>query len=178
MPRCGVIWSCSEKRFHKFFLVEHLEVIDAFTEADIFYRDFELVGDTYHHAAFGCAVELCNGKLVDVGGSHELACLFKGILPGGAVEHQEDFVRGIGYHFLHDVAYFRQLVHQSLLVMQTSGRVDNHNVDVVGFGRLERVECHCGGVAAEFLLYDRHACPFAPYVELFHGCGTECFRQP
>ncbi len=58
--------------------------------------------------------------------------------------------------------------------MQTSGRVDNHNVDIVGFGRLERVECHCGGVAAEFLLYDRHACPFAPYVELFHGCGTEC----
>ena len=52
------LWGLSEKAVHEFFAVEYLQLVDSFSHADVAYRDFELVADADHHAAFGRAVEL------------------------------------------------------------------------------------------------------------------------
>lgn len=48
--------SLIKQRVHKFRFIEDLQLVFALADADIFHRDFELVGDAQHHAAFCRAI--------------------------------------------------------------------------------------------------------------------------
>ena len=85
-------------------------------------------------------------------------------------------MRGAGHDLLHRALDFRELVHQALLVVKASGRVDNHDVHVAGHGGRQRVVGHGGGVGAEFLLDYGHIGTPAPFVKLLDGGGAECVR--
>lgn len=85
-----------EERFHKFFWSENLKIVNAFTDSNIFHRNFELIADSDHHTAFGSAVELGYGESVNLCGCHKLACLLKSILSGGAVKHEKDLLGASG----------------------------------------------------------------------------------
>ncbi len=62
--------------------------------------------------------------------------------------------------------------------METAGGVDDHNIHVVGLGRLQGVERHGCRVGPEPLFHHRHSGPFSPDVELLDGGGAECVGGP
>src|SRR5690625_6791888 len=48
----------SEKGAHKFCPVKNLQVLDLFTQPDIFHGDIQFVGDADHDTAFSSAIQL------------------------------------------------------------------------------------------------------------------------
>ena len=106
----------------------------------------------------------CLGKLLG---------LLKGILPRRAIQHKHHLMRSIGDHLGHHVANLGQLVHQTHLVVQTAGRVDQHHIGSVGHGRLQRIEGYRGGVTTHLLADHRRPGPLGPDGQLIDGCGAE-----
>ena len=86
-------------------------------------------------------------------------------------------MRRAGNHFAHDVADFRQLVHQAHLVVQASGGVDQHHVGSVGLGRGERVESHRCGVGTHLLTDHRRPGAVGPHLQLVDGRRAERVRR-
>src|SRR5690606_32622998 len=117
-----------------------------FAHADVFDRDFELVGYADDHAALGGTVEFGKGECIDIGCLGELFALFDGVLAGGGIEHQQDFVGRTRHDLLHDLFDLGQLVHQRHLIMQPTGGVDDGHIVAVGHGRLDRIVRYRGGV--------------------------------
>ena len=104
----------------------------------------------------------------------KLLGLLKGVLSSRAVKHQHHFVRSLGQHLLHHILDFFQLVHQTHLVVQAAGRVNQHHIGTVGLRALQGVKCHRCRVAAHLLLDDGHAHTLTPDAQLLDCSGTEC----
>ena len=112
-----------EKRAHEFAAVEDLEVIYLLAHSDELDRNLELVADADDHAALCGAVKLCDGQCADRGCLCELPGLDEAVLACGAVDDEQDLVRGVRNHLRHHVLYLRQLVHQVHLVVKTAAHV-------------------------------------------------------
>ena len=126
-------------------------MVDTFAQTDIFDRNLELIGNTQHDTTLGCSIQLCDSQCVYFGCFGKLLGLFKGVLSGGCVQNQQNFVWRIGYNLLHHILDLAQFVHQSHFVVQTSGGVDQYYVSIVGYGRFQSVEHHRGGICAHLL---------------------------
>src|SRR5690606_1386139 len=94
----------AEQRLHKGHLIEYLQIVDLFADANVFYRDLEFIRDTDNDAAFGSAVQLGDGQRRDVRSLGELAGLHDGVLTRAPVEYEQHLVGCLGYHLLHDTA--------------------------------------------------------------------------
>ena len=162
-----------KQRFHEAPAVEELQVVDLFADADVFDRQVQFAGDREHDTAFGGAVELGHDEAGDVDELRELAGLLHGVLAGGAVEHEQDFVRRFGYLLLRDAHDLGQLLHQVALVVQPPRRIDQHHVGAFGDRRADRVEHHRGGIGTLPLADDWHSGAVGPDFELLVGGGAE-----
>ena len=80
---------------------------------------------------------------------------------------------GVGDEFLHDLADFGELVHETHLVVETTGGVDDDDVGILGQRALEGVVGHRGGVGPHALLHDGHLDAVGPKHELLDGGGAE-----
>ena len=120
-----------EQAVDKLVGIEHLEVGHFLAQADVADRDLELVADADDDTAFGSAVQLGEGKGVDIGGGGELLGLYDGVLPGAGIKHEEYLVGCVGHEFLHDFLYLAQFVHEPYFVVEASGGVDKHHVDAL-----------------------------------------------
>ena len=149
-----------------------MEVFHALAEADVLHGNAELVADANDYATLGSAVEFGDSECVDFGGGDKLLSLFKGVLSGRAVKHEQHLVRSIGQHLFHGVFDFGELVHKAHIVVQTSGGVDNHHVGILCLGACHGVVGHRCRVGAHLVLDNRHTNAFAPNFELFVGSGT------
>ena len=80
--QCDSVILCwvAEKAVYEFASVEHLQLVDAFADADITDRNFKLVADSDHDAAFGRSVEFGDGQGGNLGCLDELFGLFESIL--------------------------------------------------------------------------------------------------
>src|SRR5436190_15639348 len=65
-----------EKPVNIAFRVEHHQVIDLLADTDVADRQVQFLCDSDSDAALGCAVEFGEDNSRDVGGFHELTCLF------------------------------------------------------------------------------------------------------
>ena len=84
----------------------------------------------YDYTAFGCTIEFGYGKGIHLGGSRKLLGLFKCILSGRCVNHQQYFVGCIGLELLDNATDFREFIHEPYFVMKTSGRINNHHISI------------------------------------------------
>ena len=82
-------------------------------------------------------------------------------------------MRCIWHQFLHHAAYLGQLVHQPHLVVQSACCVNNHNIALLGYGRLECVVGHAGGVGTHALLHNGDTYTVSPQLQLLDSGGTE-----
>src|SRR5690606_10474514 len=140
-------WLCSlEQRVDKFFLVEQLEVVHFLSYADVLHGDFELVGNADDHAPLGGAVELGKGQRIDIGGLRKLFALFDGVLSGGGIEHEQDFVGRTRHNLLHHLLDLGELIHQGHLVVESAGGVDDGHVVAIGHRRFYGIVRHGGRV--------------------------------
>ena len=163
----------TKKALDERLAVEGLEIVDALAYSDVLHRDFQLVGNADHHPAFGGAVQFGNGQSRDVGHGGKLPRLLESILTGGSVQHQQHFVGSIGDNLLHHAFDLGQFGHQIDLVVQTAGRIDDHDVGSLRLGRGNGVESDRGGVGAHLLAHHGHARAFGPYGQLVDGGGAE-----
>lgn len=152
---------------------EHLQVFHSFTQSDVLDGNLELVRDADDDASLGRSVQFGHGHGGHLRCQGKLLGLFEGILSGRSVQYEQHLVGSVGYHFLHHVLYLGQLVHQSHLVVQTSGRVYDDDISLVGYRRTQRIKSDRSRVGPHLLFDDRHSYPFTPYHQLFHGSGTE-----
>lgn len=154
--------------------MEDLDVVNAFTDSDIFHGHLEGVADSDHDTTLGGSVKLGDGKRVDIGGGDKLLRLFVGILTGGTVKNKEHFLGSVGHYLLHHTLGLGEFLHQTGLVVESAGCVDEHHIHIVGFRGGYSVECHSGGVAP-FLLFDhRYADSLSPEFQLGNRCLAEC----
>ena len=98
--------------------------------------NLELVTYANHHATFCGSVKFGNGKGSNFGRCGKLFGLFKGILPGRTIQHQEHFMRRIVYHLLHHPFYFGKFIHKVHLIMQTAGGINDHHIGILFYGTL------------------------------------------
>src|SRR5580704_10849855 len=153
--------------------VKDQQVFHFFADSDELDRDLELVGDRQYYPTLGRTVQLGNRQGRDMRRSGELAGLFDGILAGGSVEHQQDFVWGIGHHLLDYPVDLAQFLHQIGFVVEAACRIDDDDIGVPGNAALDGVEGYGAGVGAHSLFDDRHPNPITPDAELVNGGGTE-----
>jgi len=163
----------TEQCFDKQFGFEFFEVFGFFAETDEFNRDGGLVADGDDDAAFGGAVEFGQDDAGDVNGFGEHFRLVDGVLAGGGVEDEEDFVGGV-FDFSHDdVSDFGEFAHEVVLGVESSGGVDEEDVGGAGDSGVAGVEGDGGGIAALLVFDDLDAGSFGPDGELFDGGGAE-----
>src|SRR5580704_2736597 len=156
--------------------VKDQQVFHFFADSDELDRDLELVGDRQYYPTLGRTVQLGNRQGRDMRRSGELAGLFDGILAGGSVEHQQDFVWGIGHHLLDYPVDLAQFLHQIGFVVEAACRIDDDDIGVPGNAALDGVESYGAGVGTHPLFYDRHPDPITPNAELVDSSGTEGIR--
>ena len=82
------------------------QIVDSLTKTEIVYGQIQVVENGEYHTAFGGAVELGDDDACDARGFPKALGLFDGVLPGRAVEHQENFVRSAWHNFARDFADF------------------------------------------------------------------------
>ena len=85
---------------------------------------------------------------VTLDGLEEFLGLADGVLAGGGVEDEEDFVGGAGDLLVDDAADLGQLAHQVVLGLEAAGGVDDEDVELAGDGGVAGVEGDGGGVGA------------------------------
>ena len=79
-----------------------------------------------------------------------------------------------GHYFLHYIFNFGQLVHQADFIVQASGRINNHDVRIVGNSRAKGVKATDAGSAPIFCLTTGTPTAFSPNHQLFYSSCTEC----
>lgn len=87
-------------------------------------------------------------------------------------------MRSVGHYLLHHTLDLRQLVHQIDLIVQTSGCIDDHDIDAVSHGRTDCVISHRSRIATHLLLDDRHSYSLGPDLQLLYGRSTEGIGSP
>ena len=122
-------------------------------------------------AALGRAVELGEHDAGDVDDLAEDPGLDEAVLAGGGVEDQQHLGdRGL---LLDDALDLAELVHQSGLVLQAAGGVDQDGVDALVDALLDRFERDAGRVAALGAADDLDTDALAPRGQLVDGGGAE-----
>ena len=67
-----------------------------------------------------------------------------------------------------------QLIHEFCAVLKTACCIDHQNIDIIGFGFLDRVINKTRRVRIKFPRHDFCASSLAPNGELFNSSGAEC----
>src|SRR5947207_5812915 len=130
----------AKQRVDELGSVERREVIRTLAEADQLHRNAQATLHPDHDAALRAAVELGQhhtGHVTDLG---EDPGLFETVLAGGRVEHEQ----GLGDRpvLLHHPLDLAELVHETDLVLQAPGGVDQHRVHAGLGAPADRVERH------------------------------------
>ena len=157
--------------------IEGLQVVQSLAHADEFDGQLQFVFDGKHHAAPGGAVQLGQHDAGQFRHLHEFPRLIDRILPGGGVQHQQDFPVRVGQFLIHHAVDLGQLVHQVLFVVKAPGGIADDDIHVPRNARLQRVEDHRRGVSALLVLDDIHACPVRPHGQLVDGRRAEGIRR-
>jgi len=142
--------------------VEFGDVLGFFTEANEFYGYVKLVLDGDYNAAPGGSVEFCEENAREVDGLCEHFCLSDGVLSGGGVEYEQDFVGCVGDFSCDDVSNFCQLPHEVFLGVEPSSGVENEEIGISGESGLAGIKGDGGRVAAGLVFYDLHSDSFSP----------------
>ena len=106
----------------------------------------------------------------------ELLCLHKRVLALAGIEHEHDLLRRTFVAPPDDSLDLGQFVHQSLLVLQASGRIRKQYIDVACSSRVPGVENDCRGVGTTLLRDDRNIVTLAPGLQLLYGRGADYAR--
>ncbi len=77
--------SCGKQGLHETIGIERLQILDIFSDTDIFDRYAEFFLNADDDAAFGCAVEFGQDDPVDIGGLLEHPCLLQSVLSRGRI---------------------------------------------------------------------------------------------
>src|SRR5215813_307124 len=120
--------------------VELAEVFDRLTDTDIADRNAELSSDRERNPATGRPIELGERHCGRTCRVHELARLRQRVLTRGGVDHEQGFVRSTGDLASDHTSDLLQLLHELFTCVQTSRRVDQHDVHAARQRRLEPVE--------------------------------------
>lgn len=99
------MWSVGDllkERFDKFVRLKFRQIFETFAETNELHRESELFRDGDDDAPFGAAIEFGEDDAGAAGGMRKPFGLTDGILAGGRVEHQEDFMRSVGNLFRDD----------------------------------------------------------------------------
>ncbi len=128
--------------------VEHAEILALLAHADEADGDFQLLRDGEHHAALGGAVELGDHQAGHAQALVEFLGLRHGVLPDGAVEHQQHFMRRAGIQAGEHALDLLELIHEVSLGVQAPGGIGDQHVDVARARRLQPVEDDGGGLRA------------------------------
>ena len=153
--------------------VEFGDVLWFFTEADELYGYVKLVLDGNDNAAASCSVEFCEENACEVDGLCEHFRLSNGVLSGGGVEYEQDFVGCVGDFSGDDVSNFCQLPHEVFLGVESSSSVENEKISISGDGGLAGIEGDGGRVSTGLVFYDLNSDSVSPDCELFDGGGAE-----
>src|SRR6266516_5454133 len=117
--------SCFPKQRRRELLrVERLQIIRLFADADEFDRQAELVLNRDDHAAFARAVEFGDDEPRELHRFVKFTRLVQGVHAGGAVEHQQDFMRRAGQFPGHHAMQFLQFLHQIVFCVHPPRRID------------------------------------------------------
>ena len=146
--------------------MEWLEVLELLAQAHEFDR---LLGHRFQaqrRAAARVAVELGQNAAGDLKRLIEVRCHVDRFLPGGRIEHQQDFVR------THQVTEPNEFLHQRFVDLQAAGGVENQRV--TGLSRREIARFPGDFEDVRFASLDEHRDPqlFAERGELIHGGGS------
>ena len=142
--------------------VEFGDVLWFFAEANEFYGYVELVLDGDDNAAPGCSVEFREENAREVDGLCKHFCLNDGVLSGGGVEYEQDFVGCVGDFSCDDVSNFCQLPHEVFLCMQSSSGVENEEIGISGESSLAGIKGDGGRVSSGLVFYDLNPDSFGP----------------
>lgn len=164
----------AEQGLYECAFVKHLKVGDFFAETYVFHRNAQHVAYSDHHTSLCRAVKFGDGKVCHLRGCGELACLLECVLSRRSVEHKQHFVRSSGHDTFHHTLDFRQLIHQSFLVVEATCGVYYHHITTLSHRTAQRVESNSRSIAAELLLDNGNVCTTRPFIKLLDGRGTEC----
>ena len=162
-----------EQRRRKQLRVERLQIIRLFADADEFDGQAEFLLKRDDHAAFARAVEFGDDETREFHRFVKFTRLVQGVHAGGAVEHQQDFMRRAGEFPGHHAMQFLQFLHQIVFGVHPPRRIDEQ---VIGFARQrcgDGIVRDGGGVSAVIAGDNRHFQPLAPEFELFDRGGAE-----
>src|ERR1019366_1259613 len=94
-----------------------------------------------------------------------------GFLAGGGIQHEQNFRR------LHEVAQPHELLHERLVNLQTSGGVEDQNIAIVRFRKIQSLARNFQNVRFAALEKNRNFNLFAERLELVHRGGTINVRR-
>src|SRR5262245_39586834 len=137
------------------------------------YRQTEFVGDSNKNTASRRAVELCHYQAGDSRSFPEYFHLTKCILTDGRVEHEKHGVRRSRLDLAHDAHHLFQFAHQFGAVLQTSRRIDEHDLDALFFGCGDCIEGEPGSVSARLASHHMRTCAFSPDLQLIDRGGPK-----
>src|SRR5690606_31811837 len=129
--------------------------------------------DAQDDAALGRAVELGQGDSAHRDRLLEELSLLDGVLPGGRVEDEEDFVDRSLERLLGGAYDLLELLHQVGLRVEPARRVRDDEIGGLVLGLLDRIEDHARGVGALLSFDDVTADASAPDLELDDRCGAD-----
>ena len=132
----------------------------------IMYRQTEFVGDGNENPAARRAVELGHHQAGNARYLAENLHLAERILADRRIEHEQHRVRRGRLDLAHDAHHLLQFAHQFGAVLQTAGRIDEHNLNALRLGRGDRIERKPGGIGARLARHHLRACAFAPDLQL------------
>jgi hypothetical protein len=153
--------------------LEAFDILGRFAQSDELHRQVQLVLDRENEPRLGRAVELGDEQRGDVDRLLEVPGLLDRVLPRRGIEHQQHLVwravDALGDH----IPDLRQLAHQVLLRVQSSGRIDDQHIDAARLGRFARVIRDRRRVGAGLVLHDLDAIALGPDRKLLHRRGAE-----
>ena len=86
-------------------------------------------------------------------------------------------MRGCCILFFNHANNFGQLIHELGSVLKTACRIYHQNIDIIGFGFLDRVINKTRRVRIKFSRHDFCARSLAPNCQLFNSGGAECITR-
>lgn len=119
-----------KKRLHKRLGGEILQIVDLLPHADVCQGDVQRAADTHGDASLGRAVQFGKGKTGDVQGLVEQGGLGNGILTGGGIQDQKNFMGGLGDFFGDGPFDLLDLFHQVYFRVKPACRIDVNNIHI------------------------------------------------
>ena len=119
---------CIKEGINEHPAVKGLKVVYLFAYADELHRNSEFVLYGDNDAALSCSIQLSKDNTGDRSCFAEQLCLIYGILSCGSIEYQQDLSGAVPCLGIDDPVDLRQLIHKVLLVVKTSGGVDDDHI--------------------------------------------------